>query len=161
MSCVICMEDCDDREWTVLPRCSHIVHYLCMMTWLTRSQSCPVCRAEVNSEEVIDSSILQEHNYTRAEVEQENIREYEESLQNHVLSEQDDSENTYTEYTTEDDEGDVTQQMQPQRHNEHQEAILTFIGFALCSCCDTELPIYTNTPRVWYRPDTLMMNLRS
>ena len=169
MSCVICMEDSDDnKEWTVLPRCSHIVHYKCMITWLTRSQSCPVCLAEVNSEEVVDSCLLPEHNHKRAEVEQENVREYEENLHNQVYDDDDDSEYNYTEYTTEDDEGDITQQQprqqprpQPRPRQQQQEPDdMVFIGFALCSCCDTEIPVYTNTPLVWYRQDTLTMNIR-
>lgn len=41
--CPICMTDKRDQKWIELP-CQHQFHQHCISLWLARTNSCPVCR---------------------------------------------------------------------------------------------------------------------
>lgn len=48
VECSICQEDCKIGDEVVyLTKCQHHFHHGCIKEWMERSQSCPVCRADV------------------------------------------------------------------------------------------------------------------
>ncbi|XP_057795325.1 NEP1-interacting protein-like 1 [Salvia miltiorrhiza] len=58
-SCSICLEDLKNGEvvrW--LPRCKHIFHVECVDEWLMRQGSCPICRKNVSSPHIQDSTLF-------------------------------------------------------------------------------------------------------
>jgi len=47
-SCSICCENYNTGDQiSVLPKCNHSFHPACVMNWLSKNSSCPVCRADV------------------------------------------------------------------------------------------------------------------
>ncbi|XP_078437403.1 RING/U-box superfamily protein [Wolffia australiana] len=47
-TCPICLQDFEDGEAASrLPSCGHIYHSACVDKWLTKQNSCPICRGEV------------------------------------------------------------------------------------------------------------------
>ncbi|KAM7510977.1 hypothetical protein LguiB_009852 [Lonicera macranthoides] len=44
MNCAICLEDFLDGCECTRTWCSHVFHYRCMIPWLVKSDSCPICR---------------------------------------------------------------------------------------------------------------------
>lgn len=49
-NCTICLADiCKDQETILIP-CGHLFHSGCGMQWLTKHNTCPVCRFEMPSE---------------------------------------------------------------------------------------------------------------
>lgn len=61
-ACPVCMEDFREGESVrILPGCSHTGHVACFDTWLMRSTTCPVCRAELRTAD----EISQEDEYRR------------------------------------------------------------------------------------------------
>mmetsp|Transcript_64 Transcript_64/g.111 ORF Transcript_64/g.111 Transcript_64/m.111 type:complete len:215 (-) Transcript_64:1133-1777(-) len=47
-SCVVCYEDFEhDSEAIEFPRCKHMYHSICIKEWLSRNNSCPMCRIEL------------------------------------------------------------------------------------------------------------------
>jgi hypothetical protein len=49
MTCSVCFEELSDGSETIqLPSpCSHVYHEECIMIWLDRSNTCPLCRRHV------------------------------------------------------------------------------------------------------------------
>lgn len=45
--CAICIEDLSGEQQTL--ECSHAFHSECIISWLDRSNSCPLCRCEIVS----------------------------------------------------------------------------------------------------------------
>ena len=44
LSCAVCLEEvCGGTECTRTP-CSHLFHYGCIVPWLVKNKSCPICR---------------------------------------------------------------------------------------------------------------------
>jgi len=41
--CIICQED-DQKNLVKINKCGHIFHNECLLEWLTRNNSCPICR---------------------------------------------------------------------------------------------------------------------
>ncbi|CAN8241140.1 unnamed protein product [Cochlearia groenlandica] len=48
-TCAICLQE--DQDLTELPNCSHVFHDECIMEWVCRSNTCPLCRVVVDDEE--------------------------------------------------------------------------------------------------------------
>ncbi|CAN8258019.1 unnamed protein product [Cochlearia groenlandica] len=49
-SCAICLEDMSESEKKPiceLPNCKHLFHEECLVTWLGRHNSCPLCRQAI------------------------------------------------------------------------------------------------------------------
>lgn len=44
--CPICLEDYEDEKCTILG-CNHIFHVSCIQDWKTRSNTCPICNANI------------------------------------------------------------------------------------------------------------------
>ncbi|CAM6127760.1 unnamed protein product [Calypogeia fissa] len=52
--CPVClMEFVDKQELRMLPKCAHAFHIHCVDTWLTSHSTCPLCRANVFTEQVM------------------------------------------------------------------------------------------------------------
>lgn len=50
--CSICLEDMESNQRVIcLPICSHIFHRPCIMTWLSRSIVCPLCKQPTKADE--------------------------------------------------------------------------------------------------------------
>ena len=49
--CSICLDELDITEMnvTLIAKCGHMFHLNCLMTWLMKQRTCPVCRFEVPS----------------------------------------------------------------------------------------------------------------
>jgi len=52
--CPICLEDYTEDNPKLLTKCEHHFHLCCILEWLERSETCPVCDKEV----VIDEDLL-------------------------------------------------------------------------------------------------------
>ncbi|KAK3027163.1 hypothetical protein RJ639_041264 [Escallonia herrerae] len=50
-TCSICHEDFVPRDMVNRLPCSHIFHTRCILRWLKRSNTCPLCRSKVHKEE--------------------------------------------------------------------------------------------------------------
>ena len=46
-NCCICLEEIEIGKETVLLPCGHMFHYDCCITWLKKSNTCPICRFEI------------------------------------------------------------------------------------------------------------------
>jgi hypothetical protein len=46
-NCCICLEEIQIGKETVLLPCGHMFHYDCCITWLKKSNTCPICRFEI------------------------------------------------------------------------------------------------------------------
>ena len=46
-NCTICLEEIEIGKETVLLPCGHMFHYDCCITWLKKSNTCPICRFEI------------------------------------------------------------------------------------------------------------------
>ena len=46
-NCCICMEEIEIGKEAVLLPCGHIFHSNCCLTWLRKSNTCPICRFEI------------------------------------------------------------------------------------------------------------------
>ena len=53
--CVICLENMDDKQTLLLLECTHIYHKECIDDWLNKSQTCPMCRENIDKD--IDKNI--------------------------------------------------------------------------------------------------------
>lgn len=65
ISCVICMEDINISEsCSILSECQHKFHNNCIMKWIKRVNSCPICRCSKKdvSQENTNSSIVEPEN---------------------------------------------------------------------------------------------------
>lgn len=52
--CPVCLMDFTDKqELRMLPKCAHAFHVPCVDTWLSSHSNCPLCRANVFSEQVM------------------------------------------------------------------------------------------------------------
>ena len=58
--CQICFETFTDQDEAIMEMpCQHLYHKDCLMDWLTKKNTCPVCRKEVEADEAgirMDSS---------------------------------------------------------------------------------------------------------
>ncbi len=50
-NCVVCLTDIALNELTVMLPCGHMFHDACVVAWLKRNNTCPVCRFELPAEE--------------------------------------------------------------------------------------------------------------
>ena len=46
-NCCICLDEIEIGKETVLLPCGHMFHYDCCITWLKKSNTCPICRFEI------------------------------------------------------------------------------------------------------------------
>lgn len=55
--CAICHEElCEGESIVRLPRCGHIFHYLgCLRIWIGYSRQCPICRQNINIEDLCNA----------------------------------------------------------------------------------------------------------
>ncbi|XP_042511402.1 E3 ubiquitin-protein ligase SGR9, amyloplastic-like [Macadamia integrifolia] len=52
VECVICREEMrEDREMCELP-CEHLFHWMCMLPWLKKRNTCPCCRFQLPTDDV-------------------------------------------------------------------------------------------------------------
>jgi hypothetical protein len=49
-NCCICLSDINKEEETVLLPCGHLFHWPCVLEWLNKNNTCPVCRFELPPE---------------------------------------------------------------------------------------------------------------
>ena len=50
-TCAVCLADYEiDELLLVFPKCRHAFHKECIVTWLTRSGVCPVCRSDIRTQ---------------------------------------------------------------------------------------------------------------
>jgi len=54
-SCCICMENFKDAENVRTLPCLHIFHTSCIDSWLVRSSTCPICKLDINTNNVPNS----------------------------------------------------------------------------------------------------------
>ena len=51
--CVVCLQDFDEREITILEKCEHVFHKTCVETWADKNSgdffTCPLCREKYDS----------------------------------------------------------------------------------------------------------------
>ncbi|GAB4857406.1 hypothetical protein Ancab_015315 [Ancistrocladus abbreviatus] len=45
--CPICLEEYDEENPEILTKCEHHFHLACILEWMERSETCPVCEQEV------------------------------------------------------------------------------------------------------------------
>ncbi|XAR48533.1 hypothetical protein NMG60_11031383 [Bertholletia excelsa] len=51
LECAVCLNEFEDDETLrLLPGCSHVFHQSCIDSWLSSNTTCPVCRANLESE---------------------------------------------------------------------------------------------------------------
>ncbi|KNC70977.1 hypothetical protein SARC_16491 [Sphaeroforma arctica JP610] len=55
-TCTVCKDDAD-TSGTSMP-CGHIFHTTCIRAWLTRANTCPLCRAELPASEIQWDSVV-------------------------------------------------------------------------------------------------------
>ncbi len=48
ITCGICLEDKEERELTILDKCSHMFCEGCIVKWEEKKNTCPTCRTEFN-----------------------------------------------------------------------------------------------------------------
>lgn len=53
--CPICLEEYTEENPKMLTKCEHHFHLCCILEWMERSDSCPVCDQEVVIDENIDN----------------------------------------------------------------------------------------------------------
>lgn len=53
--CPICLEEYTEENPKLLTKCEHHFHLCCILEWMERSESCPVCDKEVVIDELIDN----------------------------------------------------------------------------------------------------------
>jgi len=46
IECCICLETMDTQEGAIINPCMHPFHYVCIMEWSKRSNTCPLCKAK-------------------------------------------------------------------------------------------------------------------
>ena len=46
--CVICMDEYSDGDSIATLQCNHLFHKKCILSWLSQSTSCPMCRTQVS-----------------------------------------------------------------------------------------------------------------
>eukprot|EP00252_Welwitschia_mirabilis_P002374 TRINITY_DN12301_c0_g2_i1.p1 TRINITY_DN12301_c0_g2~~TRINITY_DN12301_c0_g2_i1.p1 ORF type:complete len:199 (+),score=33.82 TRINITY_DN12301_c0_g2_i1:255-851(+) len=51
--CPTCLEEYDDENPRILTKCEHHFHLACILEWLERSDSCPMCYQEVIVDELL------------------------------------------------------------------------------------------------------------
>ncbi|KAG2287466.1 hypothetical protein Bca4012_032291 [Brassica carinata] len=53
IQCSICIEDFSDSHENIIwmPQCKHVFHQDCLFEWLSRQNSCPLCRSTVPMED--------------------------------------------------------------------------------------------------------------
>ncbi|GMI54673.1 hypothetical protein ScalyP_jg4814 [Parmales sp. scaly parma] len=61
-SCSICLEPFEEEERCTKMPCSHVFHGECLRSWLSRQNSCPVCRKEIKQKEVVGGELNQNQN---------------------------------------------------------------------------------------------------
>lgn len=54
-TCSICLEDVSETERHLTP-CSHTFHLACMNAWLRFKHTCPTCRSQLDSSNVVIDS---------------------------------------------------------------------------------------------------------
>lgn len=48
-NCPICLQQIQVREdISIIDNCSHEFHHMCLINWLNRNRTCPICRYELN-----------------------------------------------------------------------------------------------------------------
>ena len=50
--CAICLDDSDRQNVVSLVECKHAFHEACLLSWLTKNPSCPLCRVRVRAQSV-------------------------------------------------------------------------------------------------------------
>jgi hypothetical protein len=50
--CAVCQDECEPGASVIaLPACRHLFHADCLLPWLARKHTCPVCRSELPAKE--------------------------------------------------------------------------------------------------------------
>jgi hypothetical protein len=64
-TCSICLAELSSADGAELLRmdCSHLYHQRCLLTWLEKQSTCPLCRREVEEEYVHASNFLLFHEF--------------------------------------------------------------------------------------------------
>ena len=51
--CIICLEDFKTNDKVIYLPCIHFFHEICIKNWIKRKQSCPICKHEINNNNLI------------------------------------------------------------------------------------------------------------
>ena len=57
MECSICFESANASTGFTQLACSHTFHLKCIVTWFSKTSSCPCCRAEPNENEAVQGAV--------------------------------------------------------------------------------------------------------
>lgn len=50
-NCIICIDSIRSKDSLVSTKCGHVLHEMCLKSWLMSSQNCPKCRSSITSGE--------------------------------------------------------------------------------------------------------------
>uniref|UniRef100_A0A6M2DY72 Putative ring finger n=1 Tax=Xenopsylla cheopis TaxID=163159 RepID=A0A6M2DY72_XENCH len=48
-TCSICLESMREGQCTLITKCNHLYHRICLNLWLRTNSSCPLCREQISS----------------------------------------------------------------------------------------------------------------
>jgi len=76
MDCSICYESADAKTNTCTLACSHSFHLGCMMKWMKKSETCPLCRKEIEKEEPPKKTYKKMNGFLIAEEDIDTVRQH-------------------------------------------------------------------------------------
>ncbi|XP_022757400.1 probable E3 ubiquitin-protein ligase RHB1A isoform X2 [Durio zibethinus] len=53
-ACPICLEEYDTENPKLITKCEHHFHLSCILEWMERSETCPICDQEMNFDQTFD-----------------------------------------------------------------------------------------------------------
>jgi hypothetical protein len=45
--CSVCSDDLEENEFGIVPECKHVFHEECLLEWIKRKNTCPICRQSI------------------------------------------------------------------------------------------------------------------
>nr|XP_043619993.1 RING-H2 finger protein ATL54-like [Erigeron canadensis] len=59
--CLVCLSEFEENDMArLLPICKHVFHISCIDTWLRSHTNCPLCRAEIVTNDVVSTHVMME-----------------------------------------------------------------------------------------------------